>query len=64
LIQREDDNENTLKKRLESYHKYTTPVLEYYRKQGILTTLEASRKPNEVYATMRSLIKRPPLVKK
>lgn len=32
LIQRKDDNEEALSKRLEGYHKYTVPVLDYYRK--------------------------------
>lgn len=56
LIQREDDNENTLKKRLESYHKSTTPVVSYYQKQGILTTLDASRKSEQVYTRMKEVL--------
>lgn len=35
LIQRSDDNAETLKKRLGSYHSMTTPVVEYYKKRGI-----------------------------
>lgn len=34
LIQRSDDNAETLKKRLKSYHDMTTPVVEYYKKRG------------------------------
>ena len=34
LIQRSDDNAETLKKRLASYHDQTTPVVEYYKKRG------------------------------
>jgi adenylate kinase len=34
LIQRSDDNAETLKKRLTSYHDMTTPVVEYYKKRG------------------------------
>jgi len=58
LIQRADDNEVTLKKRLESYHKSTKPLVGYYQKQGILTTLDASKKSNEVYATMKDIIQK------
>ena len=34
LIQRSDDNAETLIKRLKSYHSMTTPVVEYYKKRG------------------------------
>jgi adenylate kinase family enzyme len=34
LIQRSDDNAETLKKRLGAYHDMTTPVVEYYKKRG------------------------------
>jgi len=56
LIQREDDNEATLKKRLDTFHKNTTPVINYYKKQNILSTLDASRKSNEVYAKMKEAL--------
>lgn len=35
LIQRSDDNAETLVKRLDTYHKLTTPVVDYYRKKGM-----------------------------
>lgn len=35
LIQRSDDNAETLKKRLSTYHAQTAAVTDYYRKQGI-----------------------------
>jgi adenylate kinase family enzyme len=44
---------------MESYHKQTAPVVSYYKKQGILTTIDAAMKPNEVYAQMRKVIKKP-----
>lgn len=34
LVQRSDDNANTLKKRLASYHDMTSPVVDYYKKRG------------------------------
>jgi len=41
LIQRSDDNEETLKKRLVNYHKQTAPVVDYYKKRasGLLLML-------------------------
>ena len=35
LIQRSDDNAETLKKRLKSYHDMTSPVVDYYKRRGI-----------------------------
>eukprot|EP01133_Synstelium_polycarpum_P015310 gene15310-18139_t len=43
LIQRSDDNPEVLKKRLSAFHSNTTPVLSYYKKQGILSTIDASK---------------------
>lgn len=48
LIRRSDDNEETLKKRLSSFHSKTKPVLEYYSKSGILHAIDASRPIKEV----------------
>ncbi|MEM5778501.1 MAG: adenylate kinase [Candidatus Aenigmatarchaeota archaeon] len=36
LIQREDDKPEAIRKRLEEFEKNTKPLLEYYKKQGIL----------------------------
>lgn len=36
LIQREDDNEETVKKRIETYHKRTEDLIKYYEEQGVL----------------------------
>eukprot|EP01118_Nematostelium_gracile_P015096 TRINITY_DN598_c0_g1_i1.p1 TRINITY_DN598_c0_g1~~TRINITY_DN598_c0_g1_i1.p1 ORF type:complete len:229 (-),score=63.58 TRINITY_DN598_c0_g1_i1:103-789(-) len=58
LIQRPDDNEVTLKKRLDAYHNMTVPVIGYYQKQGILTSLDASQKSDSVYKVIKEAIKR------
>lgn len=42
LIRRSDDNEETLKKRLVSFHDKTKPVLDYYKSAGILHAIDAS----------------------
>ncbi|MBU7596888.1 adenylate kinase [Streptomyces sp. P38-E01] len=41
LYQREDDHEETVRKRLEVYHSETEPIIDYYRSQGLVTTLSA-----------------------
>jgi adenylate kinase len=49
LIQREDDNEETIAERLEVYRRHTEPVIEYYRSRGKLKTIDADGSVEEVY---------------
>ena len=49
LVQRSDDNEEALKKRLGTYHKQTEPIVEYYKKSGIWSGIDASQKPSKVW---------------
>jgi len=56
LIQRSDDNEVALVKRLEAFHKYTAPVIAYYQKQGILSTLDAAAKSDGVYSRLKAAL--------
>lgn len=39
LVQREDDKEETVKKRLEVYWKQSSPVTDYYMKKGTIITI-------------------------
>lgn len=41
LIQRDDDREETVRKRLEVYHEQTEPLIEYYRKWSVTDDSEA-----------------------
>ncbi|KAF3927258.1 hypothetical protein ABW20_dc0108709 [Dactylellina cionopaga] len=52
LIQRSDDNEETLKKRLGTYHAQTAPVVDYYKKRGIWHGVDASQAPSTVWKTL------------
>ena len=49
LIQREDDNEETIGNRLEVYRKNTEPLIEFYRNRGKLTTIDAEGEIDVVY---------------
>ncbi|KAL1464326.1 hypothetical protein WDU94_003984 [Cyamophila willieti] len=49
LIKRSDDNAEALKKRLESYHKQTTPLVDYYQKRGLHYSVDASKPSGEVF---------------
>ena len=50
LIHRDDDNEETLKKRLESYHKQTSPLIAYYTKQGLHRFIDAAQSQSTVFS--------------
>ena len=52
LVQREDDNEETIGKRLEVYRRQTEPVIGYYQARGKLTTIDADGSIDEVYARL------------
>lgn len=52
LIQRSDDNAETLKKRLGTYHDQTSPVVSYYRKTGIWSGVDASKDPGAVWKSI------------
>jgi len=55
LVRRNDDNPETLKKRLESYHNLTSPLVDYYRKQGLHRSVDASQPANTVFAQIKSI---------
>jgi len=42
LMHRKDDTREALVNRMASYHKSTTPILEYYKARGALRTLNAT----------------------
>lgn len=52
LIQRSDDNAETLKKRLGVYHDQTSPVVAYYKKTGIWKPIDASQEPGQVWKSL------------
>ena len=52
LVQRPDDNPEVVAKRLETYHQQTEPLVEYYRKKGVVYDFDANKDPDEVAASM------------
>jgi adenylate kinase len=48
LIQREDDNEETISNRLNVYREQTQPLVEFYRKRGLLKTIDAEGSIDQV----------------
>ena len=49
VIQRDDDREEVVRKRLKVYREQTQPLVDYYRQKGILEVVDASQPPGEVY---------------
>lgn len=58
LYQREDDKPEIVKHRLEVYNKQFKPIVEYYKEKGILVTVNAARKINEVVDECIAILKR------
>ena len=42
VIQRADDNESTIRNRLSVFHEQTAPLIEYYKKSGLLVCVDAT----------------------
>ena len=54
LIQRADDNEETVKQRLDVYEKQTAPLVEYYEKAGKLIRIDGDKSIDEVFEEISS----------
>ena len=52
LIQRKDDNEETIANRLEVYRDNTEPLIDYYKKRGKLTAIDAEGSIDDVYSRL------------
>jgi adenylate kinase len=48
LLQRADDNEETIRQRLAAYHQLTSPLIEYYRAQGVLHEIDGNKDPEAI----------------
>ncbi len=48
FVQRDDDTEEAIRTRLDTYHEQTEPLKDYYGEQGILVTVDASKGIDEV----------------
>jgi adenylate kinase len=56
LSQREDDREETIRKRLQVYRDQTEPLVEYYDDHDILHRFDGTRSPTEVHDHLRATI--------
>lgn len=56
LVHRDDDNEETIKNRLEVYHQRTEPLIEYYQSRGRLKTVDADGSIDDVYERLLDVL--------
>lgn len=56
MYQRDDDNEATVRNRLEVYEKSTSPLIDYYRGCNLLVSIDGDRDPNVVYDSVKSAL--------
>ncbi|HEM47327.1 MAG TPA: adenylate kinase [Alphaproteobacteria bacterium] len=57
LVKRPDDEEETVRRRLDVYEKQTAPVVEHYRNAGILERVEGAGDIDEITAEILRLLK-------
>ena len=56
LILREDDHPDTVQKRLDVYHSQTQPLIQYYREQGVLHTVDGTQQMSKVFEDICSIL--------
>ncbi len=56
LIQRADDNEATVKNRLQVYKEQTEPLIDYYKKAGKLVTVDGDKPIEEVFNSIVEIL--------
>jgi adenylate kinase len=56
LVQREDDSEITVRKRLAVYHAQTEPLIGFYEERGLLKRFDGRRSPAEVHDHIRATL--------
>jgi adenylate kinase len=53
LAQRDDDKPEYVKKRLETFHQQTKPLLDYYEKKGVLIRVSGEQAIEKVFADIK-----------
>lgn len=54
LFQRDDDNEETVTKRLNVYHNQTEPLIEYYTEKGLVATIVGQKELSDTIALVKA----------
>ncbi len=57
LLQRADDNEDTIRQRLTAYEKQTSPLIDYYRRKSLLHDLDGNEEPEQIAGGLISYLR-------
>ncbi len=53
---RADDRPEVIRQRLETYRQQTAPLLNYYRQQGLLHTIDGTGDPDEIFDRIKTVV--------
>lgn len=56
LVLRDDDKPETVQNRLSVYHEQTEPLIAYYKKAGVLKTVDGTQSMDKVFEDIRALL--------
>ena len=56
LVLRDDDKPETVQKRLDVYHEQTQPLIDYYKEQGILKSVDGTQPMEDVFANIVEIL--------
>lgn len=56
IVLRDDDKPETVQKRLTVYHEQTQPLIDYYKKQGILKSVDGTVPMDEVFRSIVAIL--------
>jgi adenylate kinase len=57
LVQRADDNSETVRARLATYEEQTQPLIDYYKAAGLLQSVDGTRAPEEIYEEIERIVR-------
>ena len=57
LVQRADDNAETVRARLATYEQQTQPLIEFYKTAGLLNIVDGTRAPEVIYQDIERIVK-------
>lgn len=58
LVQRKDDEPETVRKRIQVYQDETAPLIEYYKKKKLLADIDASPRPRQVFNSVVEVVEK------
>jgi adenylate kinase len=56
LVQRADDNAETVRARLATFDEQTRPLIEYYKSAGLLRTVDGTREPDVIFQDIEQIV--------